>query len=68
VSGTIEGIQQEVVLGNKDMVNLKDINTTPGFYKASERARERGNEWVNELEREGGGGGGERGRGREMER
>ena len=33
VSGTIEGILQEVVLGNKDMINLKDINTTPGFYK-----------------------------------
>jgi len=33
VTGQIQSCMQEVVLGTKDMLNLKEINTTPGFYK-----------------------------------
>lgn len=33
VTGKIENLMTEVVLGTKDALNLKDINTNPGFYK-----------------------------------
>jgi len=33
VTGLVAEILQEVVLGSKDMTNIKDVNTTPGFYK-----------------------------------
>jgi len=32
VKGTVQKVYQEVVLGSKEMKNLKDIITTPGFY------------------------------------
>jgi len=36
VTGTIENCMQEIVLGTKDSLNLKEVNTTPGFYKEFE--------------------------------